>query len=154
MPVTSAPASWSSAARRNHHWISRYTEVEPLWKAQDISTFCPSVAVTFRGNSVNFAVKQRHNMLLPTNRLCSASCVVFFIVPSFPTTSPSYLNSLLIHLNFLFKHSFSSSEFPTHYLPCFFSHLVMFFLSYAEIHPLYTLNSAHGKCYRSPCLLP
>lgn len=63
VPVTSAPTSWSSAARRNHHWISRYTEVEPLWKAQDISTFCPSVAVTFRGNSVNFAAKQMRNVL-------------------------------------------------------------------------------------------
>lgn len=62
-PATSAPGSRSSGPRRNHHWISRYTEEEPLWKAQDISTFCPSVAVTFRGNSVNFAAKQKRTLL-------------------------------------------------------------------------------------------
>ena len=62
-PATSAPGSRSSGPRRNHHWISRYTEAEPLWKAQDISTFCPSVAVTFRGNSVNFAAKHKRTLL-------------------------------------------------------------------------------------------
>lgn len=69
-PAASVPCSRSSGPRRNHHWISRYTEAEPLWKAQDISTFCPSVAVTFLGNSVNFAARQKCTVLVYLHQLC------------------------------------------------------------------------------------
>ena len=55
----SSSVSVGSGAFRNHHWISKYTEGVPLWKAHAISMFCPSLTVMLEGRSVKRPADER-----------------------------------------------------------------------------------------------
>ena len=56
---TSSSLSVGSGAFTNHHWISKYTDEVPLWKAHAISMFCPSLTVMLEGRSVKRPADER-----------------------------------------------------------------------------------------------